>query len=691
MAQALLYVYPTFTAADDALAAGDLPDGARVEVEHDEMYDDRRSRYTVTGTPRVLADREPLPSLDPQGRIEERLSPDAAGVIDSADYATFADAIDAANAAAAAAPAIQGLRLRSGIHVAEEPLALTEGVELLFDPGAVVDLTYHLAGLTLRAPVRASRRQIFRYFTSLSGSDGGETLLPGPKVVFEGLARGPVPVEWFGVLPQNAEADNDLAMLSVLQATAVDLDGRTVWLPVSFGIGEFEFNARIDFGPRAVRGEGHLVVNRSKRGGGYNRRFGGTILRFRSLLSGTAVTFGDADVDPSPFRVSGFAVIGPKPADATSTSTGVGLSNCIEASFVDVCVASFAVGIDACAVQGCSFDRLDVWGCQTGLRVQPCYPADSTVSNANTVTGFNINSCDVAVRTSDVTSQGDLVPDPPLAQRTSQWRFFGGTIQGGADGTMYDGAVWLGPTAKGFLFAGVWFEVSSRAAGIKLIGGEQHTFQACRFGSGTKEIQVSGGGVGLHAFRDCYAVVNAVTFPNGLPVTVAGTAQPATFDNCGSFGVLDASGLARVVGGYNPKTAAGEVDRAPARLGLDQDAGLIPWAAPASAPLQFTSLDDAPTGEQTLMRASKRGPNDTQVSLWSLRTSGTDRRKVTLHRADSPVPAFEFDLVTDWPLDPAAPAGSSDPVVIANLRERQAQLEAIIRGLVKRITTTGTS
>lgn len=575
------------------------------------------------------------------------------------------------------------------------------GVELLFDPGAIVEVFGHVTQLVLQAPVRASRRQIFRFSVSEpdagsgEGSGGEALLVPGARVVFEGASRCPVPVEWFGVLPARTRDEahlNDAAMEHVLNATAVILDTRTVWLPVSFGFGEFEFNATIHFGPGAVRGEGHLVENRSERGGGYNRRFGGTILRFRDLMSGTAVTFGDVSTDPSPFRVGGFAIIGPKPT--TATSTGVELVNCIEASFEDVCVASFAVGIDACSLQGCLFDRLDVWGCKTGLRVQPCYEGDDTVANANTVMGFNFNSCDVAVRTSDVPLQGDLLPDPPVAMRTSQWRFFGGTIQGGDADTLFDGVVWLGTSARGFTFVGVWFEVNSKGAGIQLLGGEQHTFVACRFSGGTKEIQVSGGGVGLHAFRDCYAVVNAAQFPDRLlPVTVAATAQPVTFDNCGSFKVADASGLARVVGGYNAKSAAEERDMAPARLGLDQDKGLIPWTLPASAPLQFTSVkpytlaDDA----QVLMRASKRAPDGTQDSLWSLRTSGTDRQKVTLHRASSVDAAFEFDLAADWPLDPAAPAGSSDPVVIANLRQRQAQLEAIIRGLVKRITTTGTS
>ncbi len=691
---ALLHVYSTHAEAAAALSDGSLAGGDR--VERDETLGDRRYRFRVAGAPLALTDSRPLPTLDAGGRLVERLSADAAGVLDADDYGSLADAIDAANAA----PAMQGLRLRARSHVLDDSRTLAVGVELLFDPGAVVDVVGHVTELVLQAPVRASRRQIFRYADDGADADpGSESLLPpGRGVVFEGASRLPVPAEWFGVLPANSATDNDRAMRHLLLATHPILTTPDTWLPISFGLGYFEFNEPIDFGPRSVRGEGHLVTSRGKRGSGYNKRFDGTILRFRLLMAGTAVSFGDATVSPSPFRVSGFAIIGPKPADATST--GLELTRCIEASFVDVCVASFGVGMAVGTVQGCSFERFDVWGCGTGLLVTALTEDESEgVANANTVVGFNFNSCDLAIHSPEPPPEPEPPPPqeptpdeddppPPLAKKASQWRFFGGTIQGGNKSTLYDGAVWLEDAAKGFLFCGVWFEVNSKAAGIKLIGGEQHTFLACRFTGGTKEIQVSGGGVGLHVFRDCYAVVDAVTFPKGLPVTVTST-QPVTFDNCGSFNVLAASGLARVVGGYNPKTATDKLDVAPARLGLDQDDGRIPWTAPASAPLQFTSLDEDAAQAQTLMRASKRVGDD-QVSLWSLRTSGADRQKVSLHRANSANAAFEFDLAADWPLDPAAPDGSSDPVVIANLRQRQDQLEAIIRGLVKRITTSGT-
>ncbi len=216
----------------------------------------------------------------------------------------------------------------------------------------------------------------------------------------------------------------------------------------------------------------------------------------------------------------------------------------------------------------------------------------------------------------------------------------------------------------------------------------------------TREIRISAdaqdnGRLG-HAFRDGYAVTGEA----GLPVTVAGR-RPVTFDNCRAFTVTDASGLARVVGGYNPKTATDEVDRAPARLGLDQDGGRIPWTAPASAPLQFTSVKpyvlnpanpDDPQA-QVLMRASKRATDGTQASLWSLRTAGTDRRLIQFFGETDPQQpegalAFEFDVAKSWLL--TAPknnqVNSGDPTtdnVIRNMRTRIAELEAVIQDLAK--------
>ncbi len=714
----LLYVFPTYAAAETALLAGSLPNDARVEVERDETHGQRRYRYSVyvesppSIAPPALIQPEPLPTLDTDGRLAERLAPGGAGVIDSADYATFAAAINAVNAAA---PGIQGLRLRAGVHVVDTPLATDDGVELLFDPGAVVDLTHHLAGLTLRAPVRASRRQIFRY--TLPGGEGrtdgpGESVsvLPGPKVVFENLARGPVPVEWFGVLPQNDAADNDLAIHSVLWATRISLDGRPGWLPVSFGLGNFDFGAPIAFGPRSVRGEGHLITNRAKRGSGYGQPFSGTVLRFRTLDSGVAVSFGEAGTSPSPFRVEGLAIIGPNNANSTTTSTGLSLSQCIEASFENVCVASFAVGIDVVNAQGCSFDRLNVFGCEVGVQSSAGAQAAS-----NTVSNFDINNCETGVAlglprwTPPPTTplpdpqppiEGDLAADPPIQIGAKEWRFLGGTIQGGdlrnGRNLYLKYGMRLGTEARACVVLGVYFEVTVPAepaagATVEIVGGDVNAFYGCRFHGPNSRVLVEGsGGAGQHAFRDCRS-------DDGTPVRLVaakpGDAPVVTFDNCQNLELEGATGLARVVGGYNPKTATDEVDRAPARLGLDQDAGLIPWTEAKSAPLQFRSVKpyvhdpDDPNNPQaqTLMRASKRATDGTQASLWSLRTGGESRQKVTINRPNDQ-PAFEFDVNKQWTVRPAVAGPPDDPAVLERLRERVADLEAVLRGIAKRIS-----
>ncbi len=681
---ALLHVYSTHAEAVTALSGETLADGDRVEVEHDVTLGNRRYRYRVTGERPALTDPRPLPSLDDDGRLVERLSPDAAGVLDADDYDSFADAIDAANAAA---PAIQGLRLRARGHALGESRTLAEGVELFFDPGARILIFDPSVRLTLQAPIRASRRQIFQ----LVGFESA----PGGRIVFESLARGPVPVEWFGVRPGNSPEVNSDAVDGLLRSTidATTEPSRPRVLTLSFGWSEYEFARPIDARTRPLVGQGHLVTTRAARGG-YGGPFEGTVLRWRALAEGEAALTVSSAGGPTPTRSGGFALIGP----TTGPGTGLRLDRAIEASFENVCIANFAVGMDVNAAQGCSFNRFDVWGCDTGLLVTAfTEEKDSGVANANTVVGFDFNSCNLAVHSpiQTGTAEGDEDDPPPLAKKASQWRFFGGTIQGGGANLSYEGAVHLGPDAQGFLFCGVWFEVHTAEAGIRLTGGRQHTFLACRLSSVMKGIAVMGDGTnakqGLHAFRDCVAVLRKLgpRVEEPFDVTVAADAAPVTFDNCDDFTVADASGLARVVGGYNPKTATDKLDVAPARLGLDQDGGQIPWTEPQSAPLQFTSLGTAAAdAAQTLLRASKRDPLDEseQVSLWSLRTAGADRTLVGLHRADRDDPAFEFDLATEWTLSRAAPPEASDPVVIANLRLRQAQMETIIRGLVKRIT-----
>lgn len=662
---ALLYVFPTYAAAISALGAGVLPDGARVEVERDENQTpaDRRYRYdaSVPGTgPSDLVRPEPFATLDDDGRLVERLSPEAAGVLDAADYASLTDAIAAANQT----DGVSALRLSAGGHLLTGNATLGPGVELLADPGGMAVVGTFT--LTLTEPLQIPRRQIFD-----CGSGGG--------VVFDGPARGPVLVEWFGVLPGRAPAEaplNDAAMQAVLDATTVDLgQDRTAWLPVSFGWGNYEFGVGFDLGERAMRGQGHLVKARIPLDApGYNRPFGGTVLRWRALDSGEAAITVSSVGGATPMRSGGFALIGPE------AGAGLRLSRAIEASFVDVCIANFHAGIDVCDAQGCSFERLDVFGCLDGLLVRAC-PTDekSTRANANTITHFNFNDCYVAIRATDL---GAPAVDEELARRTSQWRFFGGTIQGGDADTQFRSAAFLGPDAKGFLFVGVWFELNAGNPGIVIDAGEAHVFIGCRFSDEMEPLVISGDGPGGHVFRDCYAGIGG---QGTVDVSVSGN-NPVTFDNCTSFVVADTSGVARIVGGYDPRsTAPDALDRMPARVGFDQDKGLIPWTQAANAPLQFTSVkNDVSNAVQVLLRASER-VGDQQVSLWTLQTSGANRQKVRLHKKNGAL-VFEFDLAGSWQLTPAVEDPVSESVLIANLRQRQAEMETIIRSLVKQIT-----
>lgn len=74
----LLYVFPTYADAQSALTAGDIPDGARVEVERDENRDDCRYRYdaSVPGgtTSSALINHERFATLDANGQLVEYLA-----------------------------------------------------------------------------------------------------------------------------------------------------------------------------------------------------------------------------------------------------------------------------------------------------------------------------------------------------------------------------------------------------------------------------------------------------------------------------------------------------------------------------------------------------------------------------------------------------------------------------------------
>ncbi len=117
------------------------------------------------------------------------------------------------------------------------------------------------------------------------------------------------------------------------------------------------------------------------------------------------------------------------------------------------------------------------------------------------------------------------------------------------------------------------------------------------------------------------------------------------------------------------------------------------WTLPENAPLQFTSVKpfdpENPDELQALvlMRASRRGGlfEPKEVALWSLRTAGSTRQKIILSRSNN-LPAFEFDVNKQWTVRPAVAGSSTDPAVLERLRERVADLEAILRGIVKRIS-----